>query len=116
MRAKVVLALLACAGAVLVAAPPSASALPMGITGHSAAQTLGGGLVEKAGYRWRRGHWGHAYYPRYYRYRPHYYSYYRPYHYPYYDPYYYSYYGPYYRPYAYGPRFYGPRFGFSIGF
>jgi hypothetical protein len=115
---KVALAALASAGALLVAAPYAASAAPVGADGIAAQQKLDNSLVEKVYRRWR---YRDAYYYRPY-YQPYGYSYYQPYYRPYYRPYYpyygaygYPYYGAYYRPY-FGPRFYGPRFGFSVGF
>lgn len=122
MRMKVALAALASAGALLVAAPQTASAAPVSVGGLAAPQKLDNSLVEDVGRRWR-----HARYYRRHYYQPYYGSYYQPYYRPYYRPYYpyygaydYPYYGSYYRPYYYGPgfygRFYGPRFGFSIGF
>lgn len=121
MRMKVAVAALASVGAFLLATTDASRAAPLGVAGFGA-ERANGTLVEKVGRRWHRHYYGRPYYRPYYNsyydpyYRPYYYGRY----YPYYGAYGYPYYGSYYRPYYYGPgfygRFYGPRFGFSIGF
>lgn len=118
MRFRFALSVMAIAGGLIAAAPQSASAGPAGPV--AAGPDLHNGLVHEVGRRWRRQYYGRPYY------RPYYYDsyYYRPYYRPYYyGAYGYPYYGPQYwapRPYLYGPgfygRFYGPRFGVTIGF
>ncbi len=120
MPFKLFLTAVIAAGAAYFAAALWTPASAMGPVGPSAKSEAKASLVEQVHRRrWRRGY---AYYPRHrwygYGYRPYYYSYYDA---PYaYDPYYYGYeypyYRRYYRPRVYGYGFYGPRFGFRIGF
>lgn len=97
MRINIALTLFACAGALLVAAPRSASSMPIAWPGHLSTTQELGGLVEKVRRRWRRyrryGVPRYYYYPYYYRPYP---SNYGP-HYP--RQYYYPYNGRYSRPY-----------------
>lgn len=111
MRISIALTLFACAGALLVAAPRSASSMPAALPGHVAKTQELGGPVEKVHRRWRRhrryGVPRYGYYPYYYR--PNY-SYYRPY---YYRPYHQPYYGSYDRRYFFYRK---PRFGIYYSF
>ena len=99
MRRLLALALAACAGAFLAAAP--ASSAPLGAAGQSAGVAEAHqGMVEQVHRRWRRhrnyGYYGPRFYPNYYGPR-------------YYRPYYSGYYGG-----GYYPNYYRRRPGFSI--
>jgi hypothetical protein len=103
MRTKLMLALAACASALLMSGPTSAT--PAGSVGLAGkAVTANGALVEKVHYR-RWHHRRHRWFWHHRHYRPYYYYYYYPY-YSYYDPYYY-------RPYRY---YYRPGFSLHFGF
>jgi hypothetical protein len=97
MKISVTLSLLACVGALIVAAPRSASSMPAAWLGHVSKAQQTDDLVQNVRRRWRRGRrYGvprYGYYPYYY-YRPSY-SYIRPRH---HRQYYYPYKGRYHRP------------------
>lgn len=81
MRIGATLSWLACAGALLLAAPASAGSMPAVWPGHASNAQERGDIVQNVRGRWRRGRrYGvprYGYYPYYY-YRPSY-SYIRPY-------------------------------------